>query len=355
MRLGIKPELYLSSDDGKPYPMARALELLLALQEKGNLRAVCAGIGISYRTGWDMLVDLEKRLGGAVVEMTRGRGTVLTELGLRLVWAHKLIGARLDPILESMAIEVDAEIQSALSKVRNNLKIFASHGFAIAQLGHSLQRQGASVDLTYRGSIEAVSALVRGMCDIAGFHVPMGVLEKPVMRQLERLLLPSFALITLATRRQGLMVAKGNPKRIWKIEDLFNPEVQFVNRQPGSGTRLILDLLLEQERRSGLDINGFESVELTHAAVAAYVASGKADVGMGVETAARQFDLDFVPLLTERYFLACSKELVHDARFRPVLQYLQSSQFRAEVSALPGYDGTIAGEVMSLEEAFPKR
>lgn len=117
----------------------------------------------------------------------------------------------------------------------------------------------------------------------------------------------------------GLLVAKGNPKRIWKIDDLFQPSIHFVNRQPGSGTRLILDLLLAQAGNTGMSIKGFESVELTHAAVAAYVASGKADAGMGVETAARQFGLDFVPLLNERYFLACSEELMKDARFKPVL------------------------------------
>jgi molybdate transport repressor ModE-like protein len=353
MKLRIKPELYMSTEDGKSYSLARIVELLLTLRSEGNLRAACALLGISYRAGWDMLTDLEQRLGGEVVEMTRGRGTKLTEIGERLVWAHKLIGARLDPILQSMAIEVDAEIQGVISKARNNLKIFASHGFAIARLGQELQRIDASVDLTYHGSVEALSALTRGMCDIAGFHVPIGALETALLTQLKELLRPPLVLIGLATRRQGLMVAAGNPKRIWKIEDLFQPSINFVNRQQGSGTRLILDLLLAQEGRSGMNLNGFERVELTHAAIAAYVASGKADVGIGVETAARQFDLDFVPLLTERYFLACSEDLLTDVRFKPVLQFIQTSEFRSELNKLAGYDASITGEVMTLSEAFP--
>jgi molybdate transport repressor ModE-like protein len=353
MRLGIKPELYMSTEDGKSYSLARSVELLLTLRSEGNLRSSCALMGISYRAGWDMLTDLETRLGGEVVEMTRGRGTKLTEIGERLVWAHKLIGARLDPILQSMAIEVDAEIQGVISKARNNLKIFASHGFAIARLGQELQKMGACVDMTYHGSVEALSALTRGMCDIAGFHVPVGALETPVLNQLKDLLRPPLVLVGLATRRLGLMVAAGNPKRIWQIEDLFQPAISFVNRQPGSGTRLILDQLIAQAGRSGIELNGFERVELTHAAIAAYVASGKADVGLGVEAAARQFDLDFVPLLTERYFLACAEDLLTDTRFKPVLQLIQTSEFRSELNKLAGYDAAITGEVMALREAFP--
>lgn len=353
MKLRIKPELYMSTEDGKSYSLARSVELLLALRAEGNLRSSCALLGISYRAGWDMLSDLEARLGGEVVEMTRGRGTKLTEIGERLVWAHKLIGARLDPILQSMAIEVDAEIQGVISQARNNLKIFASHGFAIARLGQELQRMNACVDLTYHGSVESLSSLTRGMCDIAGFHVPIGPLEAPVLNQLKELLRPPLVLIGLTTRRQGLMVARGNPKRIWKIDDLFQPDIHFVNRQQGSGTRLILDLLLAQAGHSGVELNGFERVELTHAAIAAYVASGKADVGMGVETAARQFDLDFVPLLTERYFLACFEDLLTDTRFQPILQFIQTGEFRSELNKLAGYDAAIAGEVMTLEKAFP--
>ena len=101
------------------------------------------------------------------------------------------------------------------------------------------------------------------------------------------------------------MVRKGNPNQVWNVADLARPEVRFVNRQQGSGTRLVFELLLERAGLRGAQVNGFENVELTHAAVAAYVASGKADSGLGVETAAREFDLDFVPILSERYFLVC--------------------------------------------------
>jgi len=249
---------------------------------------------------------MEKMFGSPVVEMSRGRGSELTEFGQRLVWAEKLIHARLDPLLESMAMEVNAEIQNALTRARDHLN-------------------------------------------------PIGALEPAALKQFEKVLLPSHALVNLATRRQGLIVKRANPKNIWSIKDLKNPDVLFVNRQPGSGTRIILDLLLEQEGEAGQAINGFDHVEHTHAAVGAYVASGKADAGLGVETAARQFDLDFVPIVTERYFLLCEQRMLMDARFKPIHDYLKASEFRTEVSKLPGYDSSFTGTVMSLEEAFPQQ
>ena len=354
MKIEIRPDLFLrSAEEEHSHSLARSVALLLAIQEKGNLRAACSKLSISYRTGWAALADMEKMIGGAVVEMSRGRGTELTELGQRLVWAEKLIHARLDPLLQSMAIEIDAEIQDALARVRDHLNIFASHDFAIALLGAQLQAREIPLELSYRGSLEAVGALMRGMCDLAGFHVPVGALEPAALRQFENLLRPSQVLVSLATRRQGLIVQRGNPKNIWSVKDLSNPEVLFVNRQPGSGTRIILDLLLGQEGESGRNINGFERVELTHAAIGAYVASGKADAGLGVEMAARQFDLDFVPLVTERYFMLCERRMLADARFKPIHDYLKSSEFRMEVSKLPGYDSSSTGVVMTMQEAFP--
>lgn len=353
MKIEIRPDLFLRHSNEGEYPLARGMALLAGIKDAGNLRAACEQLGISYRTGWAALAEMGQMLGVPVVEMSRGRGTELTELGHRLVWAGTLIHARLGPLLESMAQEIDAEIQNSLIKSRNHLSILASHDFAVALLGTQLQQRGVALDLSYRGSLEAVSALSHGLCDLAGFHIPMGELEPIALEQFKPLLQPTHRLVNLASRRQGLIVRRGNPKAIWSIKDLLKNEVVFVNRQPGSGTRIILDLMLSQESVSGSRINGFERVELTHAAVGAYVASGKADVGMGVETAARQFDLDFIPMVSERYFLLCDQQLLTDARFKPVHDYLKTSEFRAEVSRLPGYDSSFTGAVMTLQEAFP--
>lgn len=353
MRIRIKPDFYLEEDEGSKESIGRTLQLLLEVEQHGNLRAACAAMSISYRSGWDMVVALERRLGGVVLEMTRGRGSVLTELGQRLLWAKKLVNARFDPLLDSMAMEIDAQVQLAILKGQEFLKIYASHGYAVASLNKHLQKIHAPVELSYRGSLEALKALNRKVCEIAGFHVPVGELEAPVLEEFRPLLKENYRLIAVATRRQGLMVRKGNPKEIWSFEDLFKPNITFVNRQQGSGTRVIFELLLQRSGHSSREISGLESVELTHAAIAAYVASGMADVGLGVETAARQFDLDFVPMLTERYFFACGEETLADPRFAEALDFLLGPRFRAELLKLPGYDAVTSNQIMTVSEAFP--
>jgi molybdate transport repressor ModE-like protein len=353
MRLAIHPLLCLFDDGAKPHALGRTLQLLSAIETQGNLQTASHSLNISYRHAWNMLAEMETLLGAPVVTMMRGRGSELTELGKRLVSADKLIQARIGPLLESMAAEIEAEVRSMLTLESEVLKIYASHGFAIETFHKRLQKQNIPIDLSYRGSLEALNAFRRGNCDIAGLHIPIGALEKPVFAQFESLLTPHHRLITLATRRQGIMVAKGNPKGIWNIHDLTRKDVKFVNRQQGSGTRMILDLLLEQEGKTGRDINGYEEIELTHAAIAAYILCGRADAGLGVETAARQFDLEFIPLLSERYLLVCNESLLKDARFAPVLDLLQSSEFWMEVNKLPGYDAVETGSVMEVYTAYP--
>jgi len=351
----LQPSFTLEHADGSLDPIDRPLQLLLEVERHGNLRSACERMQVSYRSGWDMIAVLEKRLGGPVLEMTRGRGSSLTELGARLLWASRLVHARLDPLLDSMAAEIDAQVQAALTRGQAYLKIFASHGYAVATLNAHLQRIEAAVELSYRGSIEALDALNRRSCDVAGFPVPVGELQAPVLERIRPLLKDGYRVITVTTRRLGLMVRKGNPNQVWDVADLARPEVRFVNRQQGSGTRLVFELLLERAGLQGAQVNGFENVELTHAAVAAYVASGKADSGLGVETAAREFDLDFVPILSERYFLVCDAATLADARFAQVLAYLQGPEFRRRLLDYSGYDSHDAGRVATPDEAFASR
>jgi molybdate transport repressor ModE-like protein len=352
MKIEIRPGLFLVDEQLRSHSLVRGLQLLAAIEKAGNLQGASKILAISYRHAWNTLTEMEALLGGSAVEMTRGRGSVLTPLGKRLVGAERLVHARIAPLLDSMASEIEAEIGSTLSHLRNVLKIYASHGFAIEMMTKRLQQRGFPLDFSYRGSMEALNALSRGSCEVAGIHVPIGPLEQPVFAQFERLLRPEHRLVSLANRRQGIMVPKGNPKKIWSIGDLMRNDVQFVNRQQGSGTRMILDLLLAQEDRAGSEISGYENVELTHAAVAAYILCAKADAGLGVETAARQFGLDFIPILSERYLLVCDKKLLDDARFTPLLELLRASEFKSEVNELPGYDAVDTGNVFQAQDLF---
>ena len=227
-------------------------------------------------------------------------------------------------------------------------------GFALQSVREFLSHQNIPLELKYRGSGEALASLCRGTCDIAAFHVPIGELQEKALSQFMRWLKPnSQRLIHLATRRQGIMVAPGNPRGIMSLADLFQPGVRFVNRQFGSGTRILLDLLLKNERLDSRSITGYDTGEFTHSGVAACVASGMAHAGFGVETGARLFNLDFIPIASERYFLISSKDMLESSAMRKIRDILASKQYQAEAAKLTGIDVTRAGTPLTIAEAFP--
>lgn len=141
--------------------------------------------------------------------------------------------------------------------------------------------------------------------------------------------------------------------KIYTLKDLTRPEVRFVNRQPSSGTHFLLTCLLRKEGISPDQLNGFTQSEFTHAAVAAYVASGMADAGLGVETPSKRFKLDFVPMATERYFLACHEKQLKSPAVKRVVDVLKSEAFRALVNELPGYSAHDCGQIQTLRDTFP--
>jgi len=149
------------------------------------------------------------------------------------------------------------------------------------------------------------------------------------------------------------MVRPGNPKELFSLADLARPNVRLINRQPGSGTRLLLEGLLQAQGVATTRIAGFEQGEYTHAAVAAHVASGMADVGFGLEPPARQFKLDFVPIATERYFLLCRGDVMHTPAMQTVLAALRDPGFQARLASLPGYDPAAAGHALPFRQAYP--
>jgi putative molybdopterin biosynthesis protein len=149
--------------------------------------------------------------------------------------------------------------------------------------------------------------------------------------------------IALVGRDQGLMVKRGNPKRVKTLRDLTNPGVQFVNRQRGAGTRVLLDYHLKLMSLVPERIVGYDQEEYTHLGVAAAIASGRADCGMGIAAAAQALDLEFVPLFQERYDLVIPKQFAESDLMAPLLELLADHRFREAVSQLPGYDVSVMG------------
>ncbi len=232
----------------------------------------------------------ESRLGGELISKERGKGSALSDLGHAVVRAQRLCAERLDGPMQMLANEIAEELNRHLGR-SIAVRIHASHGYAVASLVTELETRGvASVDIKYRESAEAVASLARGECDLAGFHLPCGAFRELCADIYRRWLDPRrHVLIHLTRRKQGLFLQKGNPKGMQGLADLARNDVRFVNRQPGSGTRMLIDLEL---RRAGVDpehINGYASTELTHTAIAAFVASGMADVGFGVAAGGAPF------------------------------------------------------------------
>jgi molybdate transport repressor ModE-like protein len=352
-KVHITPVWTVSDRKGQALP-PRLLDLLAQVQAHGSLSKACQHTGASYRHAWTLIRSSEAQLGHALIAMSRGKGSTLTPLGDKLVWAGHRIQARLGTLLESLASELEAEIERVVASSHDVIRLFASHGFAIETLLKTLDELGEQVEHKYMGTQEAVASWHAGHCELAGFHVPLGDFEAEAFAHYARWLGEDSRIIHVTQRRQGLLVAQGNPLGLHSLADLKRPGVRFVNRQAASGTRFLLECMLRQAGIASTQLRGFELSEYTHAAVAAYVASGMADAGLGVEPPARRFGLDFVPLATERYFLACREADLAKPALQSVLGVLRSNAFQVAVNALPGYRALHCGDVQTVPEAFPR-
>lgn len=352
-KVSIEPHWRIAYGNNAEIDTVLLLKLLASIQSDGAILQAAKTVNLSYRHAWGLLREAERIFGGTLLEKKRGRGTRLTHLATTLLWADRRIAARLSPTLESLASELKNELGKSIEIQQNATRIIARHGFAVDALLKHIKTAKLPIELRYLSSTGAVGALTRDECDLAGFHIPLGELENTSIERYAHLLDPDkHCLIHLAILNQGIFTANDNPKNIHTLADLSKNDVRFVNRQDGSGTRILLEKLLAKHNIASSSINGYETEEFTHAAIAAFIASGMADAGFGMETAARRFDLNFVPLVRERYFFAVSKEKLEQAPIKEILTILQNAEFKAQVDELSGYDATQTGQVFSLKDAF---
>jgi len=236
---------------------------------------------------------------------------------------------------ETVAVELYTDPEA----IEGTILAIGSHDMALDLMAQFLAERwpGRRLRSANAGSLGGLIALRRGECHLAGTHLldpESGEYNLPYVRRY--LAGVPVVVVTLAHREQGLIVASGNPKGIRDLWDLSRPDVRFVNRQRGAGTRVLLDYYLQRLGIDPASIPGYDREELTHLAVAAAVASGRADVGLGIRAAA--MGLDFLPLALERYDLVIPQDLYEDPWFRPLRELLHDSRFQAAVAALPGYD-----------------
>lgn len=353
LRIDIDP-IWRFTKDGARHPTTVMLGFLNDIRETGKLTEAASRSGMSYRHAWSLVTRWSEFFGVPLVDRRKGKGTTLTAFGEKLVWAGQHLGARLGPQLNNLSQELAAELNQLLPGSPSTIRVHASHGFAVSKLREMLNGVSTvSVDLRYVSNQNSLVSLAHNTCDLAGLHLPRGTLRKQSVAACHGWLdARQHRVIGFVTRQMGLMIKRGNPLGIHTLQALTDPALRFVNRDPDSGTRTLFDQLLGQQKIDGNAINGYQQVEFTHAAVAAYVASDIADVAFGVEAAAKQFGLDFVRLLTEDYYFVCRQSLLETEPMKLILTIMRGKEFHDAVAGLPGYAALDAGQVKSIHEAF---
>ena len=278
------------------------------------------------------------------VPLARGAGVITT-----MVHADGLM--RIPSLVEGLNAGETAEVEllRPMADVENTILCTGSHDLAIGVLEDQLKLLYPELKIaaTNVGSLGGLLALQRGETHIAGTHLldpASGIYNIPdIQRAIPNV---PVVLVHLAQREQGIIVSRGNPKALRGLKDLARHDIRFVNRQSGSGTRVLLEYQLEKLGLDGAAIAGYEREEFTHMAVGVAVASGLADAGLGVRGAAQALALDFIPIANEQYDLLIARRFFESPRGELLLATICSDGFKDAVSALGGYDTANAGALL---------
>ena len=244
---------------------------------------------------------------------------------------------------------ISAELLRPLPSISRTIVIVGSHDNSLDVLANQLKIYHSELTLSssHVGSMGGLMAIKRGVCHLAGTHL-LDTEDGSYNISYLAKYLPDVTvkLVHLVQRDQGLMIPPGNPKGIKGIEDLGRQDLTFINRQVGSGTRILLDYKLKQLNIKNAAINGYQNEEFTHMAVAVSVLSGAADAGLGIYAAAKALNLDFIPVVTEQYDLAIPLEYFETAPIKILLEIINSQEFKKQVQALGGYNTENTGKVI---------
>ena len=272
---------------------------------------------------------------GVITSLVRADGIVIVPSGSQGLPAGETVSVRL---------------YRALSEIEQTIFSIGSHDITLDILAQFLSTRNRRLASANVGSLGGLVALRRGEAHLAGSHLldpDSGSYNLAYIREY----LPGVAVrvMALVGRDQGLIVPRNNPKQIRSLQDLVRQDVRFVNRQRGAGTRVLLDYHLEKLGFATQEIDGYAQEEYTHLAVAAAVASRRADCGLGIAAAAQALDLGFIPLFQERYDLVIPHQFIDDALLAPLMDLLVNNEFKQMVQRLPGYNiekmGTLIADV----------
>jgi putative molybdopterin biosynthesis protein len=356
--LKVELSYLLSPERGKDALIRNPLmDLLHAVREHGSISKASRALDLSYRHVWGALKKWELTLERTLIVWDKGQRAQLTEFGEKLLWAERQAQARLAPQIEALRGDIERAFSTAFDDDAHVLTLYASHDAALSALREQSAARRLHLDIRFMGSVDAIAALNAGRCMMAGFHTLDQPGAKSVAASTYRSLLKPglHKLIGFAHRQQGLIVARNNPLGIAGLADLKRPGLRYVNRAEGTGTRVLLAELLAQGGLQPAAIDGYDSQEPSHTAVAQAIASDAADAGLGIEAAAREKGLGFVPLVQERYHLVCLKSELPQPQVQALLKELQGRDWQTTLDRLPGYSGAQAqsGKVLSLRATLP--
>lgn len=327
MRIEVRPTLIVKTqgDRKSSVDLIWLSQLLKDIGRGSSLVVASKKSGTSYRGAWGKLNQVEEALGMPLITRTKGHGSILTEFGNFLI---QFIGdmqagyTEHGNLYQDILLKEVKKIQKAES-VR--WKFFSSSDSVIQKAVSDVD----GIELKITGSGESLERLLNKEAHIAGYHVSDQKSSKAIYQRLAK---NDIEIYPVMKRTQGLIVKKGNPLHIRSLEDLTGKKVRFINRQIGSGTRLLLDTLLMEEGVDPTDINGYLAEEFTHSAVANAILAGKADVGLGVKNIALENGLGFVPLRDEIFFIAMHQEMAKQTEASKLIRKIRSAS-----GETPGY------------------
>lgn len=277
------------------------------------------------------------------VPISRGADILMS-----LVEADGIIKIESELTNVSMGSEVMVELLTAKENLKNNLLIAGTHDICLDIIGNTLLKNTPAVCLysSNVGSHNGIKAIKEGNTHLAGIHLfdlETGEYNVPTVKKMLKNI--PIILVNLFHRHLGLIVKKGNPKKIKDLHDLIRDDIKFINRNFTSGTRVVIDYFFAKLGINKEGINGYKDEVYNHMSLAAAISSGSADVGIGILAAARSLKLDFIPVIPERFDIIVPKIFLGNKNVQAFLQLLETKEFKKEVSALGGYDLTYTGKI----------
>ncbi len=236
---------------------------------------------------------------------------------------------------------IECTLMRSKGYIKNRINLIGSHDLILDVIRDMIKKRYSSIDFMaiHTGSLSGIMAFKKGIIDLSATHIldeKEQIYNIPIIKRY----LPGVPciLINLVKRIQGILLKKDNPKKIYTLEDLTRKDIKFINRQFGSGTRILFDMLLKQKGIKRSEINGYDQEESSHTAVGIMVKESIADAGIAVYSAARIFSLDFIPIAEEDYDLLVSEDLYYSEKFHIIMEIINSDEFKRRVQELGGYD-----------------